>query len=131
KSKPADLAELLRDRNDWYVREARRIIAERQDATLLRALERLAGEAGQESLEALWTLISAEMLSEETAEQLLRHPSEDVRAWIVRWFGDRRRMTCLQRERLIELAKTDPSPVVRSQLACSSQRLISGKDALP
>jgi len=131
KSNSRDLAELLRNRNDWHVREARRILSERQDATALQTLERMAAQASPEALEAVWTLMSAEMLSEETAEQLLRHPSEDIRAWIVRWFGDRRRMTSLQRERLIELAKTDPSPVVRSQLACSSQRLISGKDALP
>src|SRR5262249_20141222 len=125
-----ELVELLRNRNDWYVREARRIIAERRDAKLVPALERMASETRPESLEAVWTLMSAKLLSDETAEQSLRHPSEDVRSWIVRWLGDRRRVSSLERERLIELAKSDPSPVVRSQLASTAQRLVSGTDAL-
>jgi putative membrane-bound dehydrogenase-like protein len=124
------LIDRLRDANAWVVGEARRILAERRDPAAVAPLERMAAQPGRESLEGLWALIAARQLSDATAEQLIGHSSEDVRAWIVRWFGDQRRVTSLERERLVELAKADPSPTVRSQLASTCQRL-PGADALP
>jgi putative membrane-bound dehydrogenase-like protein len=124
------LIDRLTDSNDWVIREARRILAERRDATTIPRLEAMASQPGRESLEAVWTLIAASQLSDETADRLLGHPSEDVRSWIVRWWGDRRRISSLQRELLVELAKTDPSPTVRSQLASTCPRL-AASDALP
>jgi putative membrane-bound dehydrogenase-like protein len=126
----AQLIDRLADRNDWQVNEARRILAERRDEAAIPRLEAIAARPGRESLEALWTLIATSQLNDASADRLLSHHSEDVRAWILRWFGDRRRVTSLQRERLIELARTDPSPVVRSQLASTCQRLPCS-DALP
>ncbi|MFH1268878.1 MAG: PVC-type heme-binding CxxCH protein, partial [Planctomycetota bacterium] len=77
------LVDRLSDTNGWYVRLARRILAER----------------------------------------LLGHRSAPVRSWTVRLLGDARAVSPAIRAQLVELARTEPSPVVRSQLAASAKRL--------
>jgi putative heme-binding domain-containing protein len=53
-----------------------------------------------------------------------------VRAWTVRLLGDRRQVAPPFESRLVELARREPSPTVRSQLACTCKRL-PGRVALP
>jgi putative membrane-bound dehydrogenase-like protein len=93
-----DLVALLSHKNVWYRREARRLLAER-------------GEKPSKitTLDELWAAGVPQLDSSD----------EDIRAWSVRLLGDRRAWD----SRLVELARTDPSPVVRSQLACSAKRL--------
>jgi len=95
----------------------------------------------------------------EVARQTLQHRSAPVRSWTIRLLGDVpdvtrraagvspliypeadasgsptlprvRSVSPAIQSRLVELAKTEPSPVVRSQLACTSKRLPPDK-ALP
>jgi putative heme-binding domain-containing protein len=87
-------------------------------------------ERDQLALEALWALYVAGGFNEALAAEFLGHANEDVRAWTVRLLGDARQITSALRERFIALARTDPSPTVRSQLACTCKRL-SAADALP
>ncbi len=125
------LVQLLSHPNSWFVGEARRLLAERRDPSVLPELLRLIRhERGQLALEALWALNVSGGFSDRLAEEFLQHPNEDVRAWTVRLLGDARRITPELRERFIELARSDSSPTVRSQLACTCKRL-PGADALP
>jgi putative membrane-bound dehydrogenase-like protein len=126
-----ELVDLLDHPNNWYSREARRILAERRDPAILPRLRRLIHDnKGQLALEALWALYVSGGFDEAMAEKALAHPNEDVRTWAVRLLGDARKVTPAQRDCLVALARTDPSPTVRSQLACSSRRL-PGPDGLP
>jgi putative heme-binding domain-containing protein len=127
-----ELVDLLDHPNAWYSREARRILMERRDpavrprlAAMLRA-ERNPPRACQ----ALWALYVSGGFTNDLAFELLSHPVDHVRAWTVRLLGDRRQVESRFNDRLVELAKTEPSPVVRSQLACTCKRL-PGPVALP
>src|ERR1043166_3564593 len=82
------------------------------------------------ALEALWALYVSGGLRDDLALQLLDHPVEHVRAWTIRLLGDRRQISRQLRERLVELARYEPSATVRNQLACTCKRL-PGADALP
>ncbi len=126
------LVDLLAHDNAWYRRTARRILSERRDPAILPWLHKMiAGREEQLALEALWALYVSGGWNDEVALALLDHPSADVRAWNVRLLGDDRRALPKQIERrLIELAASDPSPTVRSQLACTAKRLPAA-DGLP
>ena len=63
------------------------------------------------------------------AEKLLKHPDDDVRSWTIRFVGDAKKVSPAIEKQLIEIARTDPSPAVRNQLACSAKRW-PGQDAL-
>jgi putative heme-binding domain-containing protein len=130
--KSDELVDLLKHRNNWYSREARRILGERRDPAVC---PRLAGMVRQNKdgvlgLEALWALYVSGGLTEDLSMEFLDHPSEHVRAWTVRLLGDRRRVAERFNTRLVRLAEHEPSPTVRSQLACTCKRL-PGPAALP
>jgi putative membrane-bound dehydrogenase-like protein len=119
-----ELLTLLSHPNDWYRREARRILAERRDASVVPALKKMVEESKSDlALEALWALYVSGGLDDATALRLLDHPSEDVRAWTVRLLCDARKVSPLLHGRLLDTAAKDPSARVRSQLACSAKRL--------
>ncbi len=132
KQSTADLVVLLGHPNAWFRREARRIFAERRDASIRTVFRQiLARNKGAHLfLEALWALYVSGGFDEEVAETLLGHANEDVRAWTVRLLGDDRRVSEAIRKRLVELARSDPSPTVRNQLACTCKRLPAA-DGLP
>src|SRR5262249_6108056 len=62
--------------------------------------------------------------------ELLAHPGEHVRAWVVRLLGDAGSVTPTLTVKLAAMANDDPSPVVRAQLLCTARRL-PGESALP
>jgi putative heme-binding domain-containing protein len=126
-----ELVNLLNHPNAWYSREARRILMERRDPAVHKRLADMAlhEKDGKLALEALWALYVSGGLTDEQAMKLLDHPFEHVRAWAVRFLGDRRQIAPRFRDRLVELARREPSATVRSQLACTCKRL-SGTDAL-
>lgn len=126
-----ELLGLLSHKNAWQIREARRVLAERRDASVVPDLKRMiADNKGPLALEALWALYVSGGFDDALAEKLLDHPNEDVRTWTVRLLGDERKVAPSLQPRLVALAKNDPSPTVRSQLACTAKRL-PGKDSLP
>jgi len=129
-SSPA-LLELLADRNEWYRRMARQLLAERHDAGTFGALrDQVLGQTGPLALESLWALAASGGFQEAFAFSALDHPNENVRAWAVRLVGDTRGVSAEMADRLAQLAKTEPSAVVRSQLASTAKRL-PGTAALP
>jgi putative heme-binding domain-containing protein len=129
--KSDELVDLLQHRNAWYAREARRILGERRDPAVCRRLAGVVREnKGVLALEALWALHVSDGLTDDLALEFLDHPSEHVRAWTVRLLGDRRTIPERFHGRLVRLAQGEPSPTVRSQLACTCKRL-PGPVALP
>lgn len=127
----AELVAMLGDGNSWRSGEARRILAERRDATVHPLLrQRILDNKGSRALESLWALYTSGGLDDGFALKLFEHPDEDVRTWTVRLLGDAKHVTSAQRDAMAKLAGTDLSPTVRSQLACTSKRLPAA-DALP
>jgi putative membrane-bound dehydrogenase-like protein len=127
-----ELIDLLAHRNDWFSREALRILAERRDSKTTPSLREavLRGSDERLTLRSLWALNAVGGFDEPLAETLLNHPHENVRAWTIRLLGDGRRVSLVLQKGFVAAARSDSSPMVRSQLACTSKRL-PGKDALP
>jgi len=139
------LVDLLSASNSWFVRQAQRLLAERRDQNVLPRLRknisdnasrrsRKAGEADsrdlQVALQSLWALYVSGGFNEKFARELLTHPNENVRAWTVRLLGDSHKVSAATQQGLVATARSDCSPIVRAQLACSVKRL-RGEDALP
>jgi putative membrane-bound dehydrogenase-like protein len=131
KKSSKELVGLLSHRNDWFVHEARRILAERRDKTMIPTLRKMISDnRGQLALEALWALYVSGGFDETLAVSLLKHPHEDVRAWTIRLLGDSKKVCPSMRSQLVHVARNDTSPTVRSQLACTCKRL-PAQDGLP
>jgi putative membrane-bound dehydrogenase-like protein len=127
-----ELVKLLSHPNDWYARTARRLLAGRRDPEVIFPLRTLVLESTNDdlALQALWALYVSGGFNEPFATRTLAHRNPDVRRWTVRLLGDECRVSAYTARRLEQLAADDPSPVVRSQLACTAKRLPAG-DALP
>ncbi|HTU21838.1 MAG TPA: PVC-type heme-binding CxxCH protein [Gemmataceae bacterium] len=128
----ARLVSLLSSKNDWLVRKARRVLADRRDPEVIFPLRRLVLESKDDALalQALWALYVSGGFTEGFAAKALGHHNPDVRRWTVRFLGDEGRVSAALSERLRELAVHEPDVRVRSQLACSAKRL-PPRDALP
>jgi putative membrane-bound dehydrogenase-like protein len=124
----AAVVDLLKHPNVWYRTEARRELAERKDPSVLPALRKELADAT--SADPLWALYVSGGFDESLATELLKHPNEDVRMWAIRLQGDTKKIGSPFRDALVSLAKTEPSPFVRSQMACTAKRLPAG-DAFP
>jgi putative membrane-bound dehydrogenase-like protein len=140
KSKPVDLArmsdlelvDLHRDDNQWTVRHARRILAERSasrpigidnDARYKLSLATTVSRSVDYRLNALWTLHACGLVYPRTFAEALRDDSEWVRAWTIRLLVDDKNHPTGTLDTFATLAKADPSPVVRLALASALQRL--------
>ena len=128
----AELVGLLAHRNDWYARQARRLLAERCDQSVVPALTTLALDSGDErlALQGLWSLYVVGALDAQLAEKALVSPHEYIRAWTIRLLGDERIVSPALSRQFVDLARRDTSIVVRSQLACTAKRLPAG-EAIP
>ena len=127
----SDLIKLLRHRNTWYSREARRILGERRDRSVVALLRpQIFGSDEQIGLESLWAVYVSGGFDDALAVELLSHPSPVVRAWTIRLLGDERQLSTFFAARLVELAENESDATVRSQLACTAKRL-PGAQALP
>jgi len=125
-----NLVALLDDPNSWLVGEARRILMERRDPSVVPGLRKAVLEnKGKLALESLWALYVSGGFDEDFAGRLLDHPNEDVRTWAIRLVGDGKKVSPGFRDRLVSLARTETSPTVRAQMACTCKRL-PGPDCL-
>jgi putative membrane-bound dehydrogenase-like protein len=120
----ADLIGLNDRANDWYSDMARRLLAERRDASVVPVLRDrvLAGTDPVRALRDLWALDVSGGLDDALALRLLDHPLPAVRRWTVRRLGDDARMNASLEASLRKLAAEDPDVGVRAQLAASAQR---------
>jgi len=119
------LVDWLKSLNEWKVRRARRVLAERRDHKLIGQLRKaLINEKNdQQALQLLWSLHVVGGLDDDLKPKLLDHPDPSIRAWTVRLLGDSNKVTPGIFQQLVEMAKTDTQPAVISQLACTAIRL--------
>jgi glucose/arabinose dehydrogenase/mono/diheme cytochrome c family protein len=137
--KPFDLGTLsskeligyLSHKNKWFREQARRVLADRRDQSIVPRLHEIIRQSrGQQALEALWALYVSGGFSEIFASESLNHPDEYVRYWTVRLLGDSRKVSAGIQAKLVSMAKTEMNPEVRSQLASTCKRL-PARDAFP
>lgn len=128
----AELIGLFNHTNEWFAREARRILAERHDQSVVPLLQSivLSSTNAHLQLESLWALYVSGGFNEANAAKFLHHNGANIRKWTVRLLGDARSVFPALRESLTELARNEPAASVRAQLACSARRFASA-DALP
>ena len=119
-----ELVELLGDKRKWYREQARRLLGERRDQSIVPRLRRLArDERGPLALEALWTANLIAGMDGEWARDLLAHPDAPVRSWTVRLLNPTGSNVRLLRDSLVVLARSEPDAEVRSELAYATARL--------
>ncbi|MEX0928686.1 MAG: PVC-type heme-binding CxxCH protein [Balneolales bacterium] len=119
-----ELADLLDDERKWYREQARRLLGERKEYSLVDRLQRQAlEERGQLALESLWTVNLIDGIDPDWALRLMDHPDAGIRSWIVRLLGDTGEVTAPLLQHMVRLARTDPDLGVRSQLASTARRL--------
>jgi putative membrane-bound dehydrogenase-like protein len=118
------LVQLLDDTRTWYRDHARRLLGERRDRSMLPQLRRMATDTrGQLALEALWTAHQIAGMDSEWALPLLTHADAPVRLWAVRLLPRDAPTPPALREKLVALARAEPDPEVRSELANTAARL--------
>ncbi len=124
------LAAMQLQHNDWYVRTARRLLAERAAAgrdlsQANRALDViLAGNRDvSRRLRALWALHTTGGLGETACRALLDDASEHIRSWGVRLLCDAGAPSPTAVSKFAEMARTESSPKVFLSLASALQRL--------
>jgi putative membrane-bound dehydrogenase-like protein len=126
----AELVRLQLHANDWYVRHARRILAERAAAgndfgethALLRTMFESEPDAARK-LRALWALYASQGATPEFLIGQLGHAEESVRVWAVRLLVDHGPPAAAAVTEFARLAESDASPPVRLALASALQRL--------
>ncbi|MEY3458890.1 MAG: hypothetical protein RL215_2047, partial [Planctomycetota bacterium] len=123
-----ELANLQLHHNDWYVRTARRVLAERRMQRPIAdearaALRRIATEhaAPERRLRGLWALHAAAALDTELLKAALSDPSEYVRGWSVQLGVELDAAGIAQT--LLHVAQTDSSLHVARCLASAVPRL--------
>ncbi len=123
----ANLIALHSHPNDWFVRRARRVLAERQDPEAVQPLHTLVTTSTlpQLRLEALWTLASCGGLTDRLALDLLRDADPFLRRALVQLLGDQRTVSTQVIHAMMDIAITEPDVTVRAQLACTARRLPS------
>lgn len=133
-----ELARLVSNKNDWYVRHARRILQERyarsagqpeaangQSWEPVRSVLKNALKEKEASrrLRALWALHVLGGVPEDVVPGLLTDPSPHVRAWTIRLSAESNDLPAKLQQSIVGMAKTDPSPVVRLAIAAALQRI--------
>jgi putative membrane-bound dehydrogenase-like protein len=118
KAKSAELVQHLADPNLWWRLTAQRLLVERQDRSVVKALEKLAHEAKfpPGRVHALWTLHGLKSLDSALIESALLDPVAGVREQALRMAEDRLASAASLRTAVVALTE-DPSDRVRFQLA--------------
>ena len=138
KKTDAELVELQLHPNEWYARHARRLLQERaargelgksMDGGLKNVHRTLADMAFANDkdeprrLRALWALHVTGGLATTDAAKGLRNAAPYIRAWTTQLALENIQPSSTRLEGLADVAKHDPSPVVRLYLASALQRL--------
>lgn len=123
------------EKNDWYVRTSRRLLQERAAAGKLGAsvsdgLWKIYESSSDVSrkLRALWTLHAIGSLHEQKVTQALTASNDDpatpfLRGWAIQLELEDRMLSKGTLDKLVTMAKSDPSQIVRLYLASALQRL--------
>ncbi|MGB2713091.1 MAG: PVC-type heme-binding CxxCH protein [Vicinamibacterales bacterium] len=120
------LVDLQLNRNDWYVRHARRILHERGPNPKVHAQLRVILRDNPDvtrKLRALWALYVTNGLTQSDMLELLGHESEYLRSWGVYLLVQDQQPSEEAVRRFAALARQDASPLVRLYLASALQRV--------
>ncbi len=120
------LVKLVQNENEWYVRHARRALQERgPNPAVHKALAKILthDSSPAHQLRALWALHATGGLTEPIALAQLENPNEYLRAWSIQLLAENKNVSDKALKRFLNLALTDPSPVVRLYLASAMQRI--------
>ena len=119
-----ELMSLLGDKSRWYREQARRILGERKNDSLVPQLRQRARDGrGQPALEALWTAHLISGMDSDWALVLLDHPDAAMRWGVLRLLTDSGSIARSMHERLVRLGRIEPDAEVRSELASTAARL--------
>jgi putative membrane-bound dehydrogenase-like protein len=118
-----DLVAQLESRNRWERNLARQLLALRRDASAATALRKLLTRDGPPALEALWALNAIGALDDTSLVTAMQNASAPVRMWAVRLLGDTKDKPITPIGNLLDLARRETDPQVRSQLASTAKRL--------
>ncbi len=132
KLKSSAWVELLHEDNPYLYRTALRMMAEKKDKSIAGELRNLALESAEEklALRGLWGLYAIGAFDDKVAEKAIENKNPWVRHWGIRLAGESGKVSNRLLTKLTQLAKTEPSPKVRLQLASTCQRL-KDQDVLP
>jgi putative membrane-bound dehydrogenase-like protein len=120
------LVDMQLQKNDWYVRHARRILQERgPDPAVHARLKKMLDENPDvtRKLRALWALHVTDGLTEDYLLKLLAHDNEYVRSWAIQLLLERNQPSDEALRKFAAMARQDPSPLVRLYLASGLQRI--------
>jgi putative membrane-bound dehydrogenase-like protein len=124
------LVELQGHANEWYPRQARKVLQERtvagQDMTAVHAglMQQFLRQKNQvHKLRAMWGLQVTGGATGPWLREQLNHPSEHVRVWAVRLLTQERAVKDRTRRALEQMAGAESSAIVRLYLAASLQVL--------
>jgi putative membrane-bound dehydrogenase-like protein len=118
------------NKNDWYVRQSRRILQERAAAGRLSAdarteLEKIAfdNEDITRRLRGLWALHVTGGLTEKQIDRALHDDHASARGWVLQLAMEDSRPSAAVLQAMSDMARGDASPVVRLYIASALQRL--------
>jgi putative membrane-bound dehydrogenase-like protein len=119
-----ELVNQLSNRNDWFRRAARQLLAERRDVKVIPRLRQqsLQSTNAPLALQSLWALYVSGGFDDAFAANALRHPHPPLRAWAVRFIGDSKKISSELQSEVATLAREEKNPSVRNQVACSAKR---------
>jgi putative membrane-bound dehydrogenase-like protein len=126
KMSSAELVKLQLRKNDWWVRRARGLLQERgPDPATHAALRAMLDDNPDltRPLRALWALHVTGGASEKLLTNLLKDPSEYMRAWAIQLLAEDRRPSPDTLAEFQRLAAEDSSPFVRLYLTSAMTRL--------
>ena len=133
----SDLIASVAHESPWHRSTALRVLADRRDRSAITRLTEIVGQAeGTVALNALWALNASGGFTPEFAENLLRnHPDSHVVSWTIRLATDELLTNPNVDPKpiltaFINLAQTNQSVHVRSQLACSARRISDASSAM-
>ncbi len=118
------LVDMLESPKKWYRQTALRLIADRQDKSIVSRLQRTVNqESGQIALESFWALNQLGQFSEISAPSTLFHANPSIRLWTVRLLCDKKKVSSKIFRLMMKLASRESNPEVKCQLAASAIRL--------
>jgi putative membrane-bound dehydrogenase-like protein len=126
KATDMDLVNYQLNTNEWYVRQARMILQERDgNAKVIEALKEILNKNPDvtRKLRALWTLHAIKGLSETDLTDLFSNENEYIRGWAIQLLAENKMVSATALAKLESLSKTDNSPLVRLYLAAALQRI--------
>ena len=125
KETDADLVQMQRSSNEWFVRHARIVLRDRglkdQAAQMLRTM--LDEDKNPlYRLRAMWTLHMCGALEQRRLMNALADSDEYLRAWAIQLLAEDQKPSAGVLEKFAVMAKDDASPLVRLYLASAVQR---------